>query len=75
MFVDIYDLITEQFYIINIQSIRCFTNFTKQEDKIKYKIYHIILNDGTKISTSYKKQIEIMNKLAKDGDKNNENKY
>ena len=55
MFVDIYDLITEQFYIINIQSIRCFTNFTKQEDKIKYKIYHIILNDGTKISTSYKK--------------------
>ena len=69
MFVDIYDLITEQFYIINIQSIRC---FTKQEDKIQCKI---ILNNGIKISVNYKKWIEIMNKFAKDGDKNDENKY
>ena len=72
MFLEVCDLITKQFYLINTQSI-CY--FTKQENEMKCTIYYIVLNDGTKISVNHKRWVKIMNKLAKNRDRNDENKY
>ena len=70
MFIEVCDLITNQFYFINTQSI-CY--FTKQENEMKVKVYYIVLNDGTKISVTHKRWVRIRNKLAKNRDRDNEN--